>query len=454
MLSDKIDSMLKAWDSATPSLSYKADLFCIHEGELFSYIVKDLAETLGADSKSFKFAVQRIPPINVLKKIISKLSQIYNIPPARSIIDGTTSDQDLLQYYIKEMRFDSQMDVANEFYNLTKVCFIMPVFNPEYNCVNLKILLPHQFLPFGNDPNDRTRMTELMTYQGTVDNRKMFYAYSDLEFIHFDQDGKQYPTESGGVNIFGTIPGVYVRKSRTLLYPKDDTDMKPMTILIPTMLADLNLASMFSCFSIMYGIDIADEDRKYAPNAFWNLKSDADTDKKPMIGTIKPEADIDSTINLIVSEFTMWLNAKGIKPGSVGDINVDNVSSGISKIIDEMDTFEDRQKQTMVFGHAEMSEIWPLIMHKLHPVWVAQGLQTNKLFTPAAEVMVEFPQQEALKSRAVRVQELSAEVQAGFLSRESAIEKLNPGMSEEDIATMIGQIEGSATVTVDTGIAE
>lgn len=449
MLQSKIDIMIKAWNSNRVSLEYKEDLFCIHEGELEQYIISALARTLGKDSKSFEFAAQRIPPINVLKKIISKLSQIYNAAPTRSVVEGSASDQDQLQYYIRAFNLDSQMDVANEFYNLTKICFVMPFYNPETKRLNMRVLLPHQFMPFGTDVNDRTRITELMTYQRcNAHNRKMFYAYSDTELISFDEDGNIYPTESNGVNIFGAIPGVYVRKSRNLLYPKDDTDMKAMTVLIPTMLADLNLASMFSCFSIMYGIDIADEDRKYAPNSFWHLKSDSDSDKKPEIGTIKPEADIEQTINLIVSEFSMWLNSKGIKPGSIGDINVSNISSGISKIIDEMDTFEDREKQAMVFSQAEENELWPLIMHKMHPVWVAQGMETNKLFTPTAHVRVEFPQQEALKSRADRVAELKLEVDAGFMSRKTAIEKLNHGLPEDEIQEILDEINGEATVTV------
>jgi hypothetical protein len=448
MLADKIDAMLKAWDSATPSLQYKEDLFCINEGSLYDFIVKELARTLGAESKSFQYAVQRIPPINVLRKIISKLTQIYSNPPSRLIVDGNESDQQMLDYYVQTMSLNSYMDVTNEFYNLTKVGFAMPYFDALANKHFIKVLLPHQFLPFANDPNNRSKMTELMTYQGTFDEKKHFYAYSDYEFIHFDEDGKQYPTLTEGVNIYGAIPGAYVRRSRNLFYPKDDTDMKTMTVLIPTMLADLNLASMFSCFSIMYGIDITDEDRKFSPLAFWHLRSPEDSNKKPEIGTIKPEADIDQTINLIVSEFSMWLNSKGIKPGSIGQINVDSVASGISKIIDEMETFEDRKKQAEVFSQWEANDLWPLIMHKMHPVWIAQGMQTNKMFTPTAKVAVEFPEQRPMKSRAELVAEYSAEVSAGFLSRQMAIKALNPNMSDEEIAAMVTEINEPATVEI------
>jgi len=446
MLKNKIDTMLKAWADNAESLDYKRDLFVINEGALRDFVVAALAETLGRDTKSFQFAVQRIPPINVMQKIISKLSQIYNKAPMRTIVDGSMSDQDLLAYYLRVMQFDAQMDVANEFYNLTKIAFVMPIYNPDTGRHGLRSWLPHQFLPFSSDISDRTRMTEVMLYQGTISGRKVFYAYSDDEVIKFDEDGREYPTESGGVNIFGKIPGVYFRKSRNLLYPKDDTDMKAMAVLVPTMLADLNLASMFSCFSILYGIDIADEERKYSPNAFWHFKSDPDNDKKPVIGSIKPEADIGETINLIVSELSLWLNSKGIKPGSIGSLTIDNAASGISKLVDEMDTFEDREKQAMVFAQGESAELWPLIMHYMHPVWVSQGMPTNKLFTPTASVSVQFPTQQALKSRSERVLELAAEVKEGFMSRRRAIETLNASLGQDEIDKLLAEINDEATV--------
>src|SRR5512137_1108631 len=117
MLRDKIEMMLSAWDSSTPSLNYKAELFCINEGDLLKFIVDALAQTLGKDSKSFQFAIQRIPPINVLRKIVDKQSKIYNEAPARMVVNGSSGDTELMEYYIKELKINSQLDVANEFYN-------------------------------------------------------------------------------------------------------------------------------------------------------------------------------------------------------------------------------------------------------------------------------------------------------------------------------------------------
>jgi hypothetical protein len=446
MLEQKIDYMIECWKAQQGSRRYKEDLFTINEGDLYPYVDAELRKTLGAESQSYQYAKSRIPPINLLQKIVTKLSKIYSVPPARTIFDGSDQDQALLEYYEDAFQVDQTLDLANEFYNLTKISFVMPTYDPLTGRLFMKVLLPHQFLPFGWDRSDRTKMTALMALAGVEDNIEIFHAYTDDEFIIFNEKGERLPDEAMGVNIYGKIPGAYIKRSRSLLYPKDDTDIKKMTTLIPTMMADLNHASMFSAFSVMYGVDIDEAVYKYAPNSMWFLRSDPDTDKKPEIGTIKPQADIDATINLIVSQLSLWLNSKGIRPGSVGKLTGENMVSGVSKIVDEMDSVDNRRAQALVFKSAEENQLWPLIMHHMHPVWRAQGLRTNQDFSATASVMVEFPEQEALRSRDERIASLKAEVDAGFMSKRMAIKKLNPDLGDEEIDELIREIEGSEEV--------
>ena len=450
-----IPFMLKAWQETEGSRAYKKDLFIINEGDLFKYVDEALRRTFGVESKAYAYARERIPPINILQKLVSKLSRIYNNPPTRVML-GTDQDSELMGLYIDEMNFDAQMDLANENYNLTKISLIMPSYDTFSDELNLKVLPSHNFLPFSDDTNNPQRMTRLMTYQGERKNRlgnvvQLFYAYSDEEFIAFTSDGEtahDIMSLNDGVNIFGRIPAVYLSKSRTKLYPYDDTDMKQMVVLLPSLLADLNLASMFSCFSITYGIDINDENLKYAPNAFWSLKSDPSSDKKPEIGTIKPEADIDKTLTLITTQLSLWLNSKGLRANSIGDMTAENFASGISKMIDESDAIESLKKQSQAFKRAEERELWDLIMHYMHPVWVSQGLATNQFFSPDAKVKVNFPSQESLRSRADVVSDVKAEFDAGFITLNDAIARLNPDMTPADIEEYIVKLNGLSVVNI------
>jgi hypothetical protein len=450
--------MLKTWQEYTDSLKYKEDLFRINEGSLFDYVDAELKATFGADSKTYQYARARIPPINVLQKINDKLTQIYNNPPSREVI-GSDQDKELFDWYTDQFVIDDRMDLANENYNLTKVSLLMPAFDQFNDIVNLKVVPSHHFLPFGDNPIFPQLMTRLMTYQGEKVKRNgqkvtLFYAYTDYEFVAFTSDGEidqdvMAYLGNEGVNIYGQIPAVYLQKSRTMLYPLDDTDTKKMTILIPTLLSDLNVASMFSAFSVLYGIDVNEDGLKYAPNAFWSLKSDPSSDKKPEIGTIKNDADIQETLSLIATELGLWLNSKGIRPGAVGDLSAENFISGISKIIDEADAFEARKKQASTFKRVEERGLWPLVMHYMHPVWVRQGLGTNQLFTRESYVNVTFPAQEMLRDRGDRVADLKAEVDSGFTSQKRAVQRLNPDLSAEEIEQLMMEIDGISVIEME-----
>ena len=456
-LADKIPEMVDAWAAHKNSLKYKEDLFNIHEGQLYDYVDQKLRTFLDPASKTYQFAKTRIAPINLLKKIISKESQIYNEGPTREIYDSEApSDSELLDWYVEKFDMNTKFDVLNENYNLTKVGFIMPVLIDGQP--SLKVIPSHQFLPFNWDKRDPTKLSAIMTYQGSIEvmgNKvELFYAYSNDEFIAFTSQKAIYRERMAelnnpeGVNIYGKIPGVYVKKSRNLLFPLDDTDLKEMVVMIPTLVSDLNLASMFSVFSIFYGIDIDDENLSYGPNVFWKFKSDPTSDKKPEIGTIKPEADIEKTLQLVASQLSMWLNSRGLRPGTIGTVNADNYVSGISKIVDEADATESRNKQAGLFERIESLEFWNLMINYIHPVWVKQGLDTNKLFSQNAKVRVKFPPMDLLRPRAEQIADAKAEVEAGFESRRRAIKKLNPEMSDDEVIELIREIDGESFLEV------
>ena len=454
-LKDQIPGMIKQWNNNQVSLKYKSDLFDIHEGDLFRYIDDKLRETLGVDSNAYKYARSRIAPINLLQKIIAKLSSIYNDGPKREIYDSSSedADQELLEWYEDKFEMNSKMDIVNENYNLTKIGLVMPVLKDGEP--SLRVYPSHHFMVFNDGSGNPQEMTTLMTYQGkTSDNKDLFYAYTDDEFIAFTSDNNiahdilRDLDNPNGVNIYGKIPAVYVNKSRTLLMPLDDTDLKQMIIIIPLLLSDLNLVSMFTAFSIIYAIDVDDAEMKYTPSAFWSLKSDPTSDKKPEIGTIKPEADIEETIKLISTELAMWLNSRGLKVGTIGSVTAENSASGVAKMVDEADATENKKKQAGIFSRSEQKDFWGLMINHIHPVWVNQGLESNQLFSSNAKVRVTFPAQEVLRPRSEQVLDALAEKDAGFISVKRAIKNLNPSMSDLEIEDLIAEIDAEATIEV------
>jgi hypothetical protein len=191
-----------------------------------------------------------------------------------------------------------------------------------------------------------------------------------------------------------------------------------------------------------------------APNAFWTFKSNQGLESRPQIGSIKPEMDVDGSLNLIASQLAFWLNSRGIRPGAIGDINGTNFSSGISKMIDEADTAEDRKEQVPYFKYAEQ-ELWDLVLHKMHPVWSQSGMIENRtFFRPTTTVEVTFPEQLSMQKRSELVKEVIEEMKAGLTDRKRAIKRINPDMSEEEIDQLLLDVSNTNEVIETNGLDE
>lgn len=447
-MDDQIEVLYQYVMDQNRIIVHNDDLFSIYEGDLLRFITQSLREQLSP--QSFAIAAQRIPPINVLVRIIDKLSKIYQQSPMRSIVEGTGDDVDaeLLSWYQDSMDMNNVMNCSNEFLNLFKNNLIQPYIYK--GMPKLRAIPSNSFTVYSDSKIDPTVPTHVITFHSIVENGqpiKLYYVYTDENFYIFDEykkprfDIMAALGNEEGINIAGKIPFVYVNRSKNLLIPMIDTDVKKMTVLLPVMLADLNFAVMMQAFSIMYGIDVDDTGIKMSPNAFWNFKSDESTDKTPQIGVLKPQVDTAATLNLIQAEVGLWLQTRGIKPGAVGTLTTETAASGISKMIDEMDTSEERQKQVGIYHSAE-KELWDLITNYMHPMWRSQGvIDTSMDWTPGVEIEINFSEQLPLLNRGDVVANLKLEREAGFISRFRAVQKLNPRMSEEEVTLLINEID-------------
>ena len=461
MLKHEIKDLLTDIKQRQGYIDHNEKLIDIYEGNLAPYVEAELGKQLS--EKSLEGAIGRIPPINILTKLVDKLSRIYQENPVRSVPDGSDSDAELLKWYEQCFKINATMNQSNEFFNMSKSTLIEPYLykgKPK-----LRAVPNDRFIVWSNDvfnPMEVTHVVILHSSTNVVDgrgrehNERIYIAYTDEEVLVFDQDGKLRPDKQielnfneEGVNPYGKIPFVYVNKSANFLMPIHDTDLLRMTLLIPLMLADLNVSAMYQCFSIIFGIDIDAGDLVMAPNSFWSFNSDPASDKKPELGTIKPEVSIEEVLGLIQSELAFWLNSKGIKAASVGTISPDNAMSGIAKIIDEMDIAEDRKKQVDYFTGAE-EDLWELVFSYMHPYWALTNQVENLAQMPeGVKVVTDFAEQLPLMSRGQLVADLKLEVEAGFTSTQRAIAKLNPKMDDAQIEELEQEIADDNKVGVD-----
>lgn len=443
-----IKELAKTIEATKSYRDHNGLLFDVYEGELLPEIKRRLKGQVSENA--FEQVCNRIAPINILNRIVRKLSRIYQEEPSRYVEDGVAKDEDLLKWYEEGIDVNTVLNLGNEFFNLMKGCLLEPFISNGKPY--LRAIPFDRFFVYSDDETFPNRPTAIGVFMGFRQNsftnsQEIWHVWTDDEFLIIDQKGQVLADEmaaSGnpdGINPYRKIPFVYVNRSQSLLMPKLDTDTLELTTLIPILLADINYSVMYQAFSIIYTIDVDSEDVKLNPNAIWELKSDGDGELKPEIGSIKPQVDISEVLGLIQAELAFWLNSRGIRAGSVGSVSTENMSSGISKIIDEMDAAEDRKEQVGFFTKAE-KELWDLIFRHMHPVWVQYGMVENRaLLSPNAKIMTNFSEQLPLLNRGDFVEDLEAEMRAGFISRRRAIKKLNPRMSESEIDELIAEID-------------
>lgn len=428
-------------------------LFDISEGDLLTYVLEALRRQLS--EQSYEAAKDRVAPINLLRRVVDKLSKIYSKPPQRTLTIDSSSDQKLFDFYMNEMDPNTNFNMSNEFFNTYKNVAVEAFIQNE--TPKIRVVPADRFLFYSNDPIDPTNPTHYIKFMGKVkkegeNEQEVIAVYTKEEAKLVNEKGEAHldlmaDRDMDGTNPLDALPAIHFNQSKHLIVPKFDADMLAMTLLLPILLTDLNYAVMFQAFSIIYGIDVDSKDLKMAPNSFWSFKSDTETEKQPQVNQIKPQVDINEVIGMIQAQLSIWLNSKGIRPGSVGQLTAENMVSGLSKIVDEMDTFEARQKQVPEFTDGE-ERFWFLLMHHYHPWWVRTGRLRSGLFSPRQEIKVEFAEQKPIQPRAEIIKEVREEISAGFTTKRRALQRVNPDMSEEEIEELLVEIEGERTVRI------
>ena len=404
----------------------------------------------------FKTIESRILPINILRRFIDKVSKAYITAPIRT--PSKARFKKTVKAYERLYNLNVNGSMADRWSNLFKG-YAWEIFTHN-RTPRLRTIPFDRFLVYSTDKVDPLRETVFIKFMGKQITRKSggesrmvetFYAYTDEEVDAFDMDGDDFADPDiltlNGVNPYGVIPFVYGNRSFSELIPTQDTDILPMTKAIPVLASDLSGAILYTTTSLMYGVDVNVDNAKLSPNAFLSLKSDPNSEKTPTIGVVKPQADIAEVINYIVTMFALWLETKGVRAGSVGNVDAGNFASGISKMIDEMDTYEIR-KESIEFFKRDEEELWEKT-RIISNYWMENDLIDDADITLLGEdfsVTVEFDEPAPQKSHMETIQEEEAELKLGTTILKRSIKRLHPEWSEDEVNEVLAVNQSNATV--------
>lgn len=447
--------VVHAVKSASEDLETHYKTLDILENNLERYILDCLARQLSP--KVFKHAKERLVPINIFPRYVDKITNIYQTGVIRDIKDGTDQDNELMSWYQEQMSPNLKFHWSNKLFNACKSTLIQPYIPDGGGSPKIRVIPNDRFVVYSDDPHEPTNPTMVVLIAGKDGlGKDVYWAYDKDQFMIVKSDESidyKAMDEMGlgdGVNPYGALPFIYVNSSPLKVMPCPDKDSIRMTEFVPMALTDLNVAAMFGAFSITHITNGSVENLTYAPNALWFLKPD-DPEKDVQIGSLKPQIDYQEALALIQSELSLWLGSKGIKSQSVGQLTVESAASGIAKIIDEADTFDVRQEQTVHYGRAE-KDFWNLVLHNMHPVWVARNLVENRqLASASCSVETKFAVTPAGTQRTQLIADQKEEYAAGFTTRKRAIATLNPQMTMDEVEELIHDIDEERLGGQDVG---
>lgn len=452
----------------TDRLEYNKKIFTILGGNLKTLLQQKMLEDLGP--KSFAAAQFRQAPINIFKKIMDKITRIYQDNVVRTVEGGNDADAKLVQWYEEQLNLDSKFSKNNEnfnafLYSLLQIGLTDLEFqenpNQEFKKPFVRTIPNHQFLVMNVSSTDPTSadvvivcMPKRKNPDGTYDS--IYYVYTKYQFVIMNQQGEiqsgmMADKELDGTNPYGVNPFSYANASQDCVMPDIQTDNLDMSLLIPLLLTDLNYAVKFQAFSVFVAIGLKNVKAELSPNCVIEFDVNPAADKSSF-ETLKPTVDITEVLSLAASQMSLWLSSKSVRPTVVaGDLGVDSFASGISKIIDEADTYEALKWQITVYKKFE-ADFWERLLRHMHPQWVAAGVIENKtIFSAGARVVTKFATPSPMQTRGELVKQLDEEGQAGFISKKRALKKLNPEMTDDDIADLLKEIDDETPVIIPMG---
>jgi len=429
-------------------------LFDIYNDRLTKYLVQAIEAETKSDATKEEIRA-RLCTINILKKVVGKLSKVYNAKVARKLLFSEKPFyQDIFDEMEVNLKITQQMKLANELFNVSSCVAIEPTFINGKN--EIRVIPAHQFLPYSNDKNDTTHMTHFIKFIGediikNNNNEDVVYiryiVYDNESWIECNSNGEIH---SSGEHMIGEIPFVYINKNKFLLKPYEDEDTLHMTLLLPLMMTDLNFALRFQSHSIVYGVNVDAKNLSMTPNSFWSFTSNGLEGDKPLIGTINPSVDSEKMIATINHEFTLWLDTKNIKTNSLKQSYSGDTLSGISKAIDNADVNDIIEQDTELFKSAE-DNLWDLVrkMYNSNLIQNKESIILEEDFLPS---IIFYRKDAIIETSKEKLENVITKLYNSFMTRKMAIKELYPDLADEEIDLLLEEIESERLQERDNDI--
>lgn len=358
MIKDNIKNILKDIKDRKDFFKHNHKIFQCMKGNQLDVLRQEFSSMMEdsemADAKT-KLAVS----LNYIQSITNKLSTLYSNDVTRT----ATSDQQLVDFYIKNLDLDQMMQEGNEYFNGLKST-LFEVYQRTNKSLGVRSYANDRFHVYSTDPIEPNVPNIFIKFLGLTDSQKgkrqakveKYIAYSDEEWVEFDADGIVL---NEGENFLGRAPFVYVNRDRADIVPVSNKDLLQAVISIASLLSDAATAAYYQSFptKVLINTDIDKADINANVNTVMVLNSKPGSSATPDFKVVASTLDLSQALNLAMKIKNELLETLDIKSSGAES----NAESGIAMALKNTDTVDNKKIQQGFFVKAER-ELWEIII--------------------------------------------------------------------------------------------
>jgi hypothetical protein len=446
------------------------------------FLIEQIRKEFGEDAVT----EMRLAPINLLKKIINKRSQVYKKAPQR--ICELESDQQLLDYYVEELKVNELFQKVNRYYNLlSNTCiYVRPngdeikadvvpsyLYSVKANEVDQTKIEGFIFSSFKEDSMiaTQTNLTSATGYQ-TLPLESGFKTTGDLiasqekdvnlgRTYIFWTDEQHFTTDANGniikfnkdlgeeqfINPIGMLPVINVAKDRdNEPWAAQGSDMVDLTMALQLGWSDLLTIAKHQGFSIM--TIVSEEEPKKLTiginKAVW-LKQ-RDNGPTPSITYAQAQSPLSEYKDLLMDLLGLLLSSNDMDVGSIsGSTNgAQQFTSGFQQLLSMADNLQAIEADKPVMKSAEC-DFWDVVSAWHNLMFDANALEEEAKalgkFSDTFEPLVIYEDIKPLESEKETLDAIKELKDMGLISRFDAMKKLHPDLADEEIQKRLDAID-------------
>lgn len=444
-----------------------------------------LIEALKAEFEVKSVTEFRLCPLNFLKKIVQKKSQIFKTPPIRTPNTDKQTDQDLIDFYTSELAFDVQMKKANEYYNLHSNTALY-VF-PKRDFLDFRVVPPHLYSIVPN-PLDRTEVevwifnnfaqkhesiaqTDLpaatgmegfqrdqrgvgkviATDQIDTDETERFIIWSDFTHATITKKGKILaldPTKGDEqfMNPIGRAPIHHLqRDTDNEAWAQQGEDAADISILLQRMWTDLcSTIKMQGYGQLVISSEEPPKNMVIGLNkVLWARRTEGR--EPPTFEYISADSRISEIKETLRDLLFLLLTTNDINPSAVGKPDGGaSFNSGIQALLEMSDALDAMKADQPAHRDAE-KEVWDIVK-RWHNWMFDVGIireDAKKLgkFSEDFEVQVIFAELKPIETERDRLDLIEQSQRLNLITRKDALKKLHPEKKDEEIDLKIEELD-------------